>query len=116
MPRSYSTSAEVRFIDRDEVLADLRRAVAQARSAHPEIRRVFLVGSLARGDWTAASDADLVVVVDREFSDLLERSRYQIHSRVIPTDTLVYSEAEFELLARDRTSRLSQELAFAVGF
>jgi len=113
MPEASSISAEVRFLDRQEVLADLRRAAA-ARRACPGIRRIFLIGSLARGNWTAASDADLLVVVAREFSDLLERSRYQIHSAVIPTDTLVYSQAEFEVLTADPRSVLSQNLAYAV--
>lgn len=107
------TSAEVRFLDRAAVLDDLQRATAAARRAHPEILRVLLIGSLARGDWTADSDADLVVVVDREFLGLLERSRYQIHSSAIPTDTLVYSRAEFEALAADPRSLLSESLACA---
>lgn len=104
----------MRFIDREEVLADLRRAAAAARRACAEIRRVFLIGSLVRGNWTAASDADVVVVVEREFADLLERSRYQIHSAMIPTDTLVYTKAEFEALAADPHSVLSQNLACAL--
>lgn len=114
MQGTYSTFAEVRFIDRERVLEDLRRVAARARALHPEIRRVFLIGSLARGDWTAESDADLVVVVDREFSDVLERSRYQIHVRAIPTDTLVYSQGEFEALMREPSSFLAQDTVFAV--
>ena len=62
MREALLTSAEVRFIDREQVLEDLRRVAARARALHPEIRRVFLIGSLARGDWTAESDADLIVV------------------------------------------------------
>lgn len=107
-------SAEVRFLDRAAVLDELRRAATAARRAHPEILRVLLVGSLARGDWTADSDADLVAVVDREFPGLLERSRYQVHTAVIPTDTLVYSRDEFEALAADPRSPLSESLAYAV--
>jgi predicted nucleotidyltransferase len=34
-------------------------------AARPEVRRVVLIGSLARGDWSRRSDADLVLVVDR---------------------------------------------------
>jgi hypothetical protein len=79
----------------------LLRAAAQARQSHPEISRVLLFGSLVRGNWTAASDADLIVVVRRDFRDLFERSRYQIFCPSIPTDTLVYSEAEFEALSRE---------------
>ncbi len=114
MPEASSVSAEVRFLDRAAVLDDLRRAAAAVRLAHPDILRIFLIGSLVRGNWTAASDADVVVVVEREFADLLERSRYQIHSAMIPTDTLVYTKAEFEALAADPHSVLSQNLACAL--
>lgn len=114
MPEPSSSSVEVRFIDRDAVIEDLRRAAAQARAAHSDIERVLLFGSLVRGNWTADSDADLIVVVDREFPDFLERSRYQIHSRSIPTDTLVYSRAEFDELARTAGSFLAQNLPFTI--
>ncbi len=109
-----SSSVEVRFLDYQQVLADLRQAAAQAKNSHPEIVRVLLIGSLAQGTWTAASDADLIVVVRRQFADILERSRYQIYTRSIPTDTLVYSESEFEALARDPTSFLARNLPGAL--
>jgi predicted nucleotidyltransferase len=114
MREALLTSAEVRFIDREQVLEDLRRVAARARALHPEIRRVFLIGSLARGDWTAESDADLVVVVDLRTPDLLERCRYQIHSELIPTDTLVYSQGVYEALVGEPSSALAQDAAFAV--
>jgi predicted nucleotidyltransferase len=114
MPKPFSSSVEVRFINRDAVVEDLRRAAAQARASHPEIQRVLLFGSLVRGNWTADSDADLIVVVDRDFPDWLERSRYQIHSKLIHTDTLVYSQAEFDSLARTPGSFLAENLPFSL--
>ena len=101
MPEPYSNSAEVRFLDRQAIRKDLSRAAARARAEHPEITRVLLFGSLVQGNWTADSDADLIVVVRKDFADLLERSRYHIHSPLIPTDTLVYSEQEFDRLAAE---------------
>jgi hypothetical protein len=41
------TGAEVRFIDYDQTIHNIRKAVAEAKAAHPEIVRVFLFGSLA---------------------------------------------------------------------
>ena len=75
---------------------------------------MLLFGSLARGNYTAESDADLIVVVRREFGGVLERARYQIHSALIPIDTLVYAQSEFERLAGDSSSFLSQNLAGAI--
>ncbi len=114
MPKPSSPSAVVRFLDYDAVLRALRRAAAAARKAHPEIVRVLLFGSLARGDWTADSDADLIVVVRNAPRELLARARYQIHTPAIPTDTLVYSEEEFERFKADPSSFLSQNLEHAI--
>ena len=96
------------------MLADLRLAAAEAKARHPEIASVYLFGSLIRGNWTADSDADLIVVVRREFPDILERSLYQIRTGAIPTDTLVYSEREFAELCRDSSSFVSRNLAAAL--
>ena len=114
MPDEYSISAEVRFIDLEQVLRDLRRAASEAKRTRPEIVKVYLFGSLVKGNWTADSDADLMVVVRREFQDILERSPYQIHTTAIPTDTLVYSEAEFERLSCDPESLVAQNRAVAM--
>ena len=106
--------AEVRFIDRDQVIADLRRAVAEAKGKYPEIVKVFLFGSFVQGNWTADSDADLIVVVRKKFCGVLDRSPYQIFTSSIPTDSLVYAESEFERLAADPSSFLSQNLLAAL--
>ena len=116
MQKPSSSSVEVRFIDLNEVLADLRRAVAEAKAGHPEIVKVLLFGSLVRGNWTADSDADLVVVVEKEFPDFLgSRTPYQIFAKSVPTDSLVYSMREFEKLANDPTSFLAQNLPNAIA-
>jgi tRNA nucleotidyltransferase (CCA-adding enzyme) len=115
MPEPFSSFAEVKFLDYDQVLAELRRAVREAKAAHPDIVKVLLFGSLAQGHWTADSDADLIVVVRREFPDFLSsRTPYQIFARSIPTDSLVYSEGEFVQLSHDPESFLAQNLPTAV--
>jgi predicted nucleotidyltransferase len=114
MPEQSWSGAEVRFIDYDQVLAGLRRAVAEAKVGHPEIVKVYLFGSLVQGNWTADSDADLIVVVRREFADIFERGNYHIFTPSIPTDSVVYSESEFEKLSRDPSSFLAQNLPSAM--
>jgi predicted nucleotidyltransferase len=112
--RPSSNFAEVRFLDRDRAIQSLREAVARAKACRPEIAHVWLFGSLIEGNWTADSDADLMVVVRRNFTDLFDRSHYQIHAAEIPTDSLVYSEAEFEQLVRDGSSFAAQNLGKAM--
>lgn len=114
MPEKSRNFAEVRFIDRDQVIRDLRQAVAEAKSRYSEIAKVFLFGSFVQGNWTADSDADLIVVVRKDFPRFLDRARYQIFPKGIPTDSLVYSEDEFERMARDPSSFLAQNLSLAL--
>jgi hypothetical protein len=112
--KSWS-GAEVRFLDYDQILSELRQAVKEAKAAHPEMVKVLLFGSLAQGDWTADSDADLIVVVDREFPDFLSsRVPYQVFTRSIPTDSLIYSLTEFQKMSRDPESFVAQNLPTAL--
>jgi predicted nucleotidyltransferase len=110
MPDKPWNSAEVRFIDYDQTIRNLRKAVAQAKAAHPEIVKVLLFGSFVQGTWTADSDADLFVVVRKELSDFSSRGPYQIVAPGIPIDSLVYSETEFERLSKDPESFLARNL------
>ena len=115
MPEAFSNFAEVRFIEREQVIRDLRRAVAEAKALYPEIATVYLFGSLVQGTWTADSDADLIVVVRRDFKSFSESCPYQIYTPVIPTDSLVYSETDFERLQDDPDSFVSQTLKSALA-
>jgi hypothetical protein len=114
MPEASSNFAEVRFIDRDQVIRDLRRAVADAKARYPEIVHVYLFGSLVQGTWTADSDADLFVVVRRYFKAFSDSCPYQIYTPAIPTDSLVYSETDFVRLRDDPGSFVSQNLKSAL--
>jgi hypothetical protein len=52
-------------LDHAATVARLRAYAREELGSQPEVREVVLIGSLARGDWSARSDADLVVLVDR---------------------------------------------------
>src|SRR6516162_4004644 len=114
MPEAFSNFAEVRFIEREQVIRYLRRAVAEAKALYPEIATVYLFGSLAQGTWTADSDADLIIVVRKDFKSFSESCPYQIYTSTIPTDSLVYSEADFVRLQDDPESFISQNLKSAI--
>jgi predicted nucleotidyltransferase len=61
MPIRSSNSAGARFLDGDEVLQSLRRISEQVLRDQPEAQAVALFGSLARGDHSLRSDADILV-------------------------------------------------------
>ena len=85
-------------------LADVLRAALAPVS--PDIRAAFVYGSIAKGQDTAASDIDLMVVSDRlTHADLfaaLERASEQLGRKVAPT---IYSSKEL-------SKRVKQDNAF----
>ncbi len=78
-------------LDRDLIVRRLRDYATQELAARPEVREVVLIGSLARGDWSARSDADIVVLVDRdEDPGPFRGSKYfPTRSVGVPVDALV---------------------------
>lgn len=96
------------------MIHDLRQAVAEAKAKYREIVKVLLFGSFVQGNRTADSDADLFVVVRKEFADIFDRGSYAIFAKGIPVDSVIYSETEFEQLSRDPTSFLAQNLPSAL--
>ena len=86
-----------RTLDYDAVVARLRRAVEDELASRPEVREVVLIGSLSRGDWSARSDADLVVIVDQADEPVVpfRASEYVPRGRIgVPVDVFVYTPEE----------------------
>lgn len=67
-----------------------------------------------RGDYSAPSNAELIVVLGRDFQGVLDRAPCQIHTPVISTDTLASSESAFERPAADPAGFLARNLAEAI--
>ena len=80
---------------------EFHRKVVDAivRSANPE--KVFLFGSSARGDATADSDLDLLIVDSCAFgpahsrSEVIQRIREALSELQVSKDILVFSPEEF---------------------
>ncbi|MCS6827024.1 MAG: nucleotidyltransferase domain-containing protein [Caldilinea sp.] len=69
---------------------------------YPEIEEVWLFGSLARGDATPGSDADLMVLVSECSLPFLERPlRYQPDFCGLGMDLLIYTRAEAMQMEKD---------------
>jgi predicted nucleotidyltransferase len=74
----------------------LREYATRELGSRPEVREAILIGSLARGDWSARSDADVVVVVDDSERPFRDRApEYAPASNPgVSVDVLVYTERE----------------------
>ncbi|HQO37094.1 MAG TPA: nucleotidyltransferase domain-containing protein, partial [bacterium] len=56
-------SVTIAFLDRQAVIDGLRECAERLVRADPRVRAVGLFGSLARGDATPSSDADVLIVL-----------------------------------------------------
>jgi predicted nucleotidyltransferase len=93
MPRVF-----VHRLDRDAVVERLRAYARDQLGVRPEVRRVVLIGSLAGGTWSARSDADIVVLIDRSEVPYRHRSPAYAPERGVgaPVETRVYTIDEQE--------------------
>ena len=102
------SSARVRYLDRDAVLAKLRQLAADLGAERPEVQEIRLFGSLARGERNPFADADILIVLDA--SDVLYRDRsprYKSAGSPVPMDLTVCTRAELsrEIAAGNRFIR-----------
>jgi predicted nucleotidyltransferase len=80
-------------LDRELIVQRLARYASEELGRRPEVREVILIGSLARGDWSARSDADIVVIVDgAEAPGPFRGPSYVPAARIgVSTDVFVYT-------------------------
>jgi len=81
--------------DRREILTIARQTALRIAREHPEVLKIILFGSFARGDYGARSDLDLLVVLAH--SDQSPQQRYTDFLRCVsnyPTDLLVLTQAD----------------------
>lgn len=83
-------------LDREAALERLRRWAQEDLAGRPEVSEVRLIGSLARDEHSARSDADVVIVVDHADEPAAARGAAYLPSRPIgvPLDILVFTEDE----------------------
>jgi len=112
--RSWN-SAEVKFfkLDFEKAMRCLeeyaRRIVERGAIA------VILIGSLARGDYTAFSDADLIIVSDNVPDDPLERLRdFMDPTLPIDLEPRVYTRKEFLEMAKDERRIIGEVLKYGI--
>ncbi len=99
-------------------MAELRPCAARIVAERPDVRRVLLSGSLARGDHGPRSDADVIVVLRRSdearwFDRIPALIDYFLAAHV-PVDILPYTEQELERMVRSGNMFVRRALAEGV--
>jgi len=89
----------VNLEDRERIYEQLTEFVQLIKSNH-NVKKVYLYGSFARGDFHEGSDIDLIIVGEFE-GKMPQRIGKILDLTSLPIEPLVYTEAEFEQM-KDR--------------
>jgi len=83
-------------LERERLLSELRAWAANIQCCRPEVTRIGLFGSYARGDYSPGSDADVLILVRhcQEPVWFLRSLAYDTASLPVAVDLLVYTEQE----------------------
>lgn len=99
-------SAGAIYLDRPRRIEELRDAARRLATRRPEVQRVILYGSLARGTATPRSDADLLVVVRESvhgsLRDRIPEILLALSPLPCPVDLHVLTVAEFDQGVEER--------------
>jgi predicted nucleotidyltransferase len=106
---SNSASLKVFKLNYELVLRKLREYAERALEKGALV--VFLIGSLARGDYTAFSDADVVIIVRDDYPKKLpNRISYFIDPKLpVDVEPRVYTLSEFSKMAQNK-ERIVREI------
>jgi predicted nucleotidyltransferase len=84
----------VNLEDRERIYEQLRQFTHLLKSKH-KVKKVYLYGSFARGDFHEGSDIDLIIVGEFE-GKMPQRISKILDLTSLPVEPLVYTESEFE--------------------
>ena len=111
LKRSYG-SVQITWLDRPAVLEATRKAVENLAEAHPEVQKLFLFGSMARGDAVPGSDVDLLLVVSESNHSFLDRTtHYRLSGVPVGVHVFPYTEAELAKMLAEGNGFIRQALA-----
>lgn len=112
MQEKSSNSVRVFFLDREGAIHEVRKAMEARKSLCPEIDRVVLFGSLARGNAGPGSDADLLVVVSHTDLPFLDRFvRYAPAGVGIGVDVFAYTQSELQKMLQEENPFIARALS-----
>ncbi len=98
MPVKSSSSSILKWPEAGLVRAAAAEWAAR-QASRPEVLRIGIFGSYARGDAGVGSDLDLVVVVRESSLPFFQRAiGWEVEDLPVPAEVLVYTEAEWNRL------------------
>ena len=63
MQTKSSHSVRIRYLDKPAITEAISHLVEELSQKHPEVEKIYLFGSFARGEAVPGSDVDILVVL-----------------------------------------------------
>lgn len=117
MQLESSSSARVRYLDRQKAVSKLTECASKVVDENPSVKKVLLFGSLARGDYTPHSDADVIVILyedDRRIVDRIPEFLKAFLPAPVPVDVFPYTEAELDRMLQQGNSFIQRAMREAL--
>ncbi len=113
MQTRLSDSVKIRYLEANTVMEELRRAARRLKASNVNVRRAVLFGSLVEGTYGPGSDADVLVVLDKDDRRKIDRIpefSFAFSEVSIPVDVFPLTEQEIERELRDENFFLKRAL------
>jgi uncharacterized protein len=102
MLKRSSPSVKITFANREQILRALESLVKTWVKKYPEIEKIILFGSYARGDYFPGSDVDVLIIITESNKRALERiPSFYPSSFPCDIDIFPYTKKEIERLMKD---------------
>jgi predicted nucleotidyltransferase len=89
----------VRLLEKNKVIGTLKEIAKDIKTSDPNIKKVILFGSLVNNNFTAASDADILIILKKDSRRPMDRiPEYLIKfsNAGVPVDIFPFTEEEIK--------------------
>ena len=104
LEKSYDT-VKIKSLDKNKVLRELKRVARGIIKKDQAVVEISLFGSLAKGDYTGSSDADILIVLKNDSKRFIDRIPHylgQFLQADVPVDVFPYTLSELEELGKGK--------------
>jgi predicted nucleotidyltransferase len=100
MPSVFFPSSKTRFVNKEEVVGQLKLLARQSAKRNPNIKGIYLFGSFAKDQYTIHSDADLLIVLSLDARiprDRIPEFLLDFADAPIPVDVFPFTVEEIRI-------------------
>lgn len=111
MQHQSSHFVKITYFDKEIVWNALKQFVRELVKNNPEIEKILLFGSFAKGESVPGSDIDLLIVLNASDKSFLNRmAKYMPDKFPVSVDVFPYTRKELEAMVKEGNFFLKQAL------